>query len=354
MRGLQATQPVAAGEDILSITFHRCLSIVSAMHRTKDWQRAVIGWRRLPDADMYLDVLALLYETVVKGNNSEWAPYLRTLPQEYDLPVNYSAAVHEQVLSALPGLHELANKRISSLHHFYPLMFKALQALPGGKEGLHRLGSSARWPLFLWAYSATKTRTVTLDVADSGVKVPGDWVHEIGVMVPLLDMTNHGVGGQVNARVEGTSAAFKLIATRAIQAHQQVRFSYNPSDEETANCNDRWLLEYGFTIDDDSPERSCYRLQLSSGDVAAALAHLAVASSPPSASQAGSEPSADACTLASRARIRSRLDKARLPEEMSSVITAATVSPPHELWHWLQVAVGGSEACIGEWTSTYR
>ena len=38
---------------------------------------------------MFLEVSALLYEAVVKGQGSRWLPYFQTLPSEYHLPVNY-------------------------------------------------------------------------------------------------------------------------------------------------------------------------------------------------------------------------------------------------------------------------
>lgn len=43
----------------------------------------------IPDGDMYLDALPLLYEAIVLGPASKWAPYLATLPSSYALPVNY-------------------------------------------------------------------------------------------------------------------------------------------------------------------------------------------------------------------------------------------------------------------------
>eukprot|EP00775_Hariotina_reticulata_P003258 gene3258-3536_t len=85
------------------------------------------------------------------------------------------------------------------------------------------------WQAFLWAYSIAKTRVVTLHVdeisGETGRKLsqqlaPLD-VEDVGVMVPVLDLANHGTASQVF-------------------------ISYNPSDEELPVCSWRWLLEFGF------------------------------------------------------------------------------------------------------------
>lgn len=53
------------------------------------------SWAAYENGDQMLEVLALLYESVVVGggrgrHHSQWAPYICTLPLEYSLPLNFT------------------------------------------------------------------------------------------------------------------------------------------------------------------------------------------------------------------------------------------------------------------------
>lgn len=56
---------------------------------------ATAAWQKVADADVYLDPLALLYETYVRGAHSRHARYMCTLPGPgaFDLPVHYRRAL---------------------------------------------------------------------------------------------------------------------------------------------------------------------------------------------------------------------------------------------------------------------
>lgn len=73
---------------------------------------------------------------------------------------------------------------------------------------LQRLSACQAWQAFLWAYSIAKTRVVTLGLDEisgevgrklSQQLVPLD-VEDVGVMVPVLDLANHGTANQVQPK----------------------------------------------------------------------------------------------------------------------------------------------------------
>lgn len=92
---LGARQLVAAGDAVqgdvlLSVPSGSTLSIAT-FSASRQLAPLVDRLRDVPDGDMLLDAVPLLYEALVMGRRSAWAPYLATLPARLQLPVNYTA-----------------------------------------------------------------------------------------------------------------------------------------------------------------------------------------------------------------------------------------------------------------------
>ncbi|KAF6252487.1 hypothetical protein COO60DRAFT_1552761, partial [Scenedesmus sp. NREL 46B-D3] len=164
-----------------------------------------------------------------------WDSYLATLPDNVPLPVLAGASSSSpctQLITALPHLHRLTSKRHNGLKEAWPRVQALLKALPKpSAQALARLNRCEAWRAFLWAYSTAQTRSVTLEVEelrkDMRTALQQQGVEDVGVLVPLLDMANHGSGDQVNARVLGDGTAFRLVATQQIEQGQQVRLAAN-------------------------------------------------------------------------------------------------------------------------------
>lgn len=107
-----------------------------------------------------------------------------------------------QLVTALPHLCRLTSKRYTGLTQAWPRVQALLEALPKpSAKALARLNRCEAWQAFLWAYSVAQTRSVTLEVEelprDVRIALQQHGVEDVGVLVPLLDMANHGTGEQV-------------------------------------------------------------------------------------------------------------------------------------------------------------
>ncbi|MEW5314750.1 MAG: hypothetical protein WDW38_006221 [Sanguina aurantia] len=322
LRGLQTNRFFKRGQVILSVPWELTLS-AATFSGSQAAAALTASWAAYENGDQMLEVLALLYESVVVGggrgrHHSQWAPYICTLPLQYSLPLNFTDPWARALVSSLPDVSRLMVKRREALSDFGPRIEQALRGLPGGSAALSYLVPGQWESLLMWAYSATKTRTISFDLEEaSGPSAqlglaPGykRWVQELGVMVPLLDLVNHGSVQEANSAYRtvttDSTTSFQLYALRKIPAGEQVRFSYIDEEEAISSspphtpsahtnaaaqattptptpashphpiqflhCHDRWLQEYGFIMGGDMrPGRQCYAWNLTVEGVAEAM-----------------------------------------------------------------------------------
>ena len=69
-------------------------------------------------------------------------------------------------------------------------------------------------------------------------------------MVPLVDMLNHRRPPQTEWRFDQATQSFQLTTTEAIAAGDELFDSYG------AKCNSRYLLNYGFTTENNRGKAS--------------------------------------------------------------------------------------------------
>ncbi|GAX74818.1 hypothetical protein CEUSTIGMA_g2265.t1 [Chlamydomonas eustigma] len=347
-RGLVVTAPVTQGSPILSVPLELSLSASTFLGRGR-LQTATKKWWGLgvPDIDQLMDPLALISELLLRGKASPWARYMCTLPNTtaaYNLPFSYKDKWSRRAIEHLPGLRRLNIQRISAVQQYFGLIREALRLMPESTALLQNIlrtdkGKELLEGAFYWAYAASKTRTVTLDLEEAeragatllvrheetqGPKgnalgnlreealLPASvnrHMSELGVMVPVFDMANHASSmhataalvvhfkrrdaslyakqqlveqhegskqpNDIMSQLPGVGVEFSLVAVRDLTAGEEVTFSYNPNDDEQPSCNERWLIEYGFLLQDGKSERNCHTWNLTVVDV------LAVLNSPP-------------------------------------------------------------------------
>jgi hypothetical protein len=319
-RGLYTTKPITKGESILSVPMELTLSVASFSGRLIS-PAMTSAWSSLDeDADQMLDVLALMTELLVNGASSPWHLYFCTLPpnlRSFNLPITMDS----KLLRLQPELSRLVGKRLKALDLFLPLFVEALKAMPGmtvGKDQPDWLRDQGKFKqVFLWAYAASKTRTVSLDlekadevgatllmqralltktsksltpvglssgptgnafevpIIPTGAHDMRSWVGEIGCLVPIFDMVNHQGLDKASSSLAvsfkkrkggGVGVHFSLVAARDLEADSEVTFSYNPDDDAEPVCDLRWYAEYGFlpSIQDPRQERQCHIFNLTS------------------------------------------------------------------------------------------
>eukprot|EP00200_Dunaliella_tertiolecta_P005742 CAMPEP_0202357470 /NCGR_PEP_ID=MMETSP1126-20121109/11483_1 /ASSEMBLY_ACC=CAM_ASM_000457 /TAXON_ID=3047 /ORGANISM="Dunaliella tertiolecta, Strain CCMP1320" /LENGTH=560 /DNA_ID=CAMNT_0048950355 /DNA_START=43 /DNA_END=1726 /DNA_ORIENTATION=- len=309
IRGLQALRPIPKGQVIVALPYTFSLSVATITASSQAGQAAA-RWRYMPDGDMHLDTLALIYEAHVRGAKSPWKNYFCTLPKEYDLPLLYNDAWSKEFLAALPDFNRFVNKRRAELATFEGATRTALQQMPGGSALLKNISRAEFSDLHTKSYLAAKTRTLTWDMEEAGenkfkLNLPSSlaWLEEVGFMVPILDMANHAskeaanaaftidyTGSHIRKDLGGLSSlgderparanqnsnkaskgrgmpTFSLIAQKDIQSGEQITFPYLPEDDIHPQCNDRWLLEYGIVQHDGHPMRDCYAFNVTVADL---------------------------------------------------------------------------------------
>jgi hypothetical protein len=190
----------------------------------------------LPDGDTYLEAAALLSTALSSvsqqhatsssagsssssssssssggsssssSSSSVARAYLATLPQDVPLPLfaGGGGGCCSRLLDALPALQRLSSSRRQGLTLAWASVQPLLRAVcPDCGAGLSSLSACSGWRAWLWAHSLARTRTVglTVDRLPSSSRVRKQLeavgVAELGVLVPVLDLANHGSGLQV-------------------------------------------------------------------------------------------------------------------------------------------------------------
>jgi len=178
--------------------------------------------------------LRLLIEASL-GDDSRWAPYLRSLPQRFGDAGGWSEADCE----ALQEPHAVA----------------AAQALAGARRDDWRAAAEARerllpprlrgWAAWCWAASCVATRTVYAG-AESGTA---------GALCPVGDLVNHSCVGEEGEAGSGELAgdAYCFRTRRPLRAGEQALVSYG------SYTSLELLLLYGF-VPESSPTGDTARL----------------------------------------------------------------------------------------------
>lgn len=258
-RGLRTTRAFDEGDALLTVPFAAALSAATSGAGAAALHAATAHWRGEGAGELELDALVLLFEWL-DGGVSRFRFYVDVLPLVADDPASYppgDAALAAGV-AALPELARLVAGRRDGASGFYRRASAALEALGHARptpEAAH------------WAVAMAKTRTLSFaevggsDAAEPGAALGGGgwWADDFGLFVPVFDLANHAGGARATAKQRWDGRSVALVATRQLAAGTPVEFSYRSDDDENPACGFRWLLEYGFSPDDDGrPERDCF------------------------------------------------------------------------------------------------
>lgn len=124
----------------------------------------------------------------VKGEASEWNPYIMSLPEKYTIPLYFC----DHTLRTLPKpISSLANSQCDNVKNSFSqlehLLTKLQTDLPVFKDALE-------YELYKWAWSSVNTRCIFMECLDScsGVQC----TYHLA-LAPFLDLLNHSVAVQV-------------------------------------------------------------------------------------------------------------------------------------------------------------
>lgn len=257
--GLFATRDVEAGERLWTVPPAAALSVESALASPVgqalrasfpvsgslgDGSGAVT-----PRCALYLYLVHLRScESPAEPVAAAHAAYARSLPTRVDSPLLWADSEPE-ALAGLAGteLPRSATAMCSVLRDQYALLFPALSEQHPALFPAERF----TWAAFLWAHLAYASRCFAMSYVDEGTP-SGPEADEHGLLLPLQDLANHGLGG---ANVRWDAAASAAYAARPIAQGSEVMSSYGEC-KSTAS----FVLHFGFTPWDCSHDALTLRL----------------------------------------------------------------------------------------------
>lgn len=175
-----------------------------------------------------------LIEERLKGEDSFWKYYLKSLPPNMNtMPIFYSEE-QKALLKGSPVLRTL-NKRIKEMKADYDILRTSLeefQSISYESFAYHRCLASSR--VFGFIVNGVKT----------------------GGMVPFLDMINHKRPKQSLWSYDDSLESFKIEAYGDCEANSELFDSYGKK------CNSRFLLNYGFIEEDNDANEFVFSIDL--------------------------------------------------------------------------------------------
>ncbi|KAL4942509.1 hypothetical protein BDV06DRAFT_162254 [Aspergillus oleicola] len=171
----------------------------------------------------------------LRGSESFWYPYIRTLPQPGSL-TTLPYYEDEEELEWLEGTSLLAarNQKITQLREKYEGVFAELQ-----KSGL---GDAAKysWDLYLWASTIFVSRAFSAKVLSGAVPELGVPEENISVLLPFIDILNHRPLAKVEWRAGNESVDF--VTLEDVSAEEEIANNYGPRN------NEQLMMNYGFCL----------------------------------------------------------------------------------------------------------
>ena len=230
-RTVLAAAPIAAGADVLRIPRPLLLTVADA--RASSIGRTIASSGMPSPGDHTLLAACLLAHR--ERPRSRFRPYLDSLPVAFPtLPLSFTPA-ELALLQGSAALEKLAARRA---------------ALKSDHRSLcHAVPAFRRFALadFVWARSCVITRVFGLTIAGEKTEA----------LVPLADMLDHRRPAETHWTYDDDAGAFVMTALRAFHPGQPVHDSYG------RKSNTRFLVNYGFTLDDnDDDDEAAVRLAI--------------------------------------------------------------------------------------------
>ncbi|OWA52481.1 putative SET domain-containing protein 4 [Hypsibius exemplaris] len=232
-RGMRATQDLAAGTRLISVTSPFCYTAARAR-----LFRPEIPPHLLEHPLDCLIIFLMLEDQL--GAASCVAPYLRSLPRTFTNPLfSLRGRIPQEICSESTDLlRRQRGELFSSWRRVSATFCHLAEAVRVGME-LEK---------FIWAFFVVNTRTLYVTATEPA-------------LVPFLDLFNHSPVARVQTRWNGAEDAFEIITECRYQAGEQVFINYGAHD------NMNLAIHYGFTM----PRNPLSEVLFDLGDVAKKL-----------------------------------------------------------------------------------
>jgi histone-lysine N-methyltransferase SETD3 len=235
-RGVHALRDIPPNEIILFVPLTHIMTTdkAKASDIGKKIQKSGLG---LLTSHSWLAMWIL--EERALGKASFWFPYLRNLPVAYNnIPTSWSAE-EQKWLKGSFCLEKMA-QRMEELKREYS---NICSHVPEFKtHGFNQ---------FVWARQVVITRIFAIEVGD----------HKTDGLVPYADMLNHNPECKTAWTFDNEKYGFIITATGPLRRGDEVFDSYG------RKCNHRFLVNYGFTLDNNqSDNEAVLRFQMDPAD----------------------------------------------------------------------------------------
>ncbi|XP_051782244.1 SET domain-containing protein 4 isoform X1 [Erpetoichthys calabaricus] len=229
-RGLMTTKELQAGDLIISLP-ESCLLTTSTV--LKSYMGDYIKrWK--PPVSPLLALCVFLIAELHFGTQSDWKPYIDSLPKTFDCAAYLPANITDLLPEPLRGKAKDQRVVVEELYLSSRKFFHSLQPLFTEKiDDIFTLDA------LRWAWSSVNTRTVYMKNTQS--KFLSRDV-DVYALAPYLDLLNHSSTTQVTAAFNLNTRCYEIKAESRWQRYEQVFICYGPHDSQ------RLLLEYGFVL----------------------------------------------------------------------------------------------------------
>eukprot|EP00002_Diphylleia_rotans_P018149 TRINITY_DN3522_c0_g1_i2.p1 TRINITY_DN3522_c0_g1~~TRINITY_DN3522_c0_g1_i2.p1 ORF type:complete len:408 (+),score=62.49 TRINITY_DN3522_c0_g1_i2:62-1285(+) len=227
--GLLATQPIAAGQTVLSLPSASFLTVQSALRNsTLKKPLAQYGKHDFNENDSILALYLMLLRNQARGKQTQYSAYFENAPKAFNNTVNFS----EEDVGFLQGsnVDVLARRWRDQLPRDYKLLFSEhlFQNYPSTFKS-HEYS----YDDFKWAISFICTRAFDISMGGQTVRA----------IMPGIDFLNHSFDAQCSHSYNDKAGCMNVVANRQINAGEQIFTNYGPIG------NGRLVLVYGFATE---------------------------------------------------------------------------------------------------------
>ena len=219
-RFCKATEEIFDKDILIRIPFEALMTLDSA-------RQSKLGKYFTPQLEKRLNsphhslLSTFMLTEIDKGNESKWKYYFDFLPVSYN---NFPIFYGEKEISLLKGTQflELINKKKREMKEDYDLLIKEI---PGYDK---------------YDFNLFKKMREVISSRVFGVTIKGK---KNDIIAPYADMLNHKRPRQTHWNFDDSCNAFVIKGVSNVKKGQEVFDSYG------IKCNSRFLLNYGFTIE---------------------------------------------------------------------------------------------------------
>ncbi|KAL1959303.1 hypothetical protein VTO42DRAFT_2490 [Malbranchea cinnamomea] len=182
----------------------------------------------------------LLMDQFLEGENSPWAPYIRSLPDVEKLTTTQFYVGEDLEWLSGTGLETARAAKMKEWKAKYDQGISLLKLASNPSIGLYS------WEVFLWAMTIFSTRAFTSRVLKDfheGISPDED---QFSVLVPLLDLSNHRPLTKVQWDVGPDTVGLRILED--LQPGKEIHNNYGPKNNESL------MVNYGFCLGENTCE----------------------------------------------------------------------------------------------------